>query len=193
MAARQFVVTAAAEIVRMAGCASCAVNRRILPVQVVCPARGVRCGPHHLMTRKTLEVWRRFWRNSSVAQETLGFRRSSLIRVVLAETLVVRRRFDVARMARRNRASLVVNVAELAVAHAKFRRQNFGSLMATHTVNLVGQSNLGEAVAGGHVRVASRAVHGKPGSRFIVLGVREFNIGVTARIDVHSNPLMRFG
>jgi hypothetical protein len=134
VAARQFVVAAAAIIGGVAGGASGAIERRELAVDIVLPTRGVRCGLHHLMAGDALVFRRQRWRHVLVAGEALRVRRGSALIVVDPETLYVRRRLYGRHVAGWSDTLGIIQMAGSAIGHAEPRRDFLRGIVTRYAV-----------------------------------------------------------
>lgn len=145
---------------------------------VVSPAGSVRNRHHHLVARLALRNSGCLRLDISVTYKTFRTRRCGFGRVVLAETLGVEVRLDVAGMAHGGRTRLVIDMASLAVRHAKFGWNGFRRLVASHAIDHLGQRQANQAVAGGDAVVTGGA------DKFVLIAnsevrrVREFQIYV---------------
>lgn len=117
--------------------------------------------------------------NVGVANKTLSSWRRGLRFVVLAEALGVKVRFDVAGMADRNRAGLIVDVAHVAIRHPEFCRYRLGSLVTPHAVNHFWQSQTCQVLALGYVRVTGCALQMVLVPYFKVRGVRKSQVDIS--------------
>jgi hypothetical protein len=135
----QLIVTAATIVGNVAGGANRAIESGVAAVDIVLPARSVRGRLHHLMAGRAAIACNCIGGNVAVTGEALGARRGGLFPMLHAKGFIVRGRFHVVVVARRENARPMVLMAESAVRHAEPVRQAMAGFVATHAIEHLGQ------------------------------------------------------
>ena len=184
MAAWQLIVTAAASVDGVARRAGLAVDRRVLAVDIVLPPRGVADWLHHLMAGRTLRFRRCRGNDVLMAHEALGSRLHRFTLVICTEAVGVKRRFDVARMTRGCGPSDLIDVTRLAIRHTEIRSDCSRGIVALHTIDHLGQGQVGEALAGRNRVVATGAIETELILRLEMRYVRKLDVDVLTGDDM---------
>ena len=181
VAARRLIVAAAAKISYVTDRTVRAVQRRVFPVDVVLPARGVRYGHHHLVAANAFLLAYGRRRDVHVANKTGRARLGRLVTVMQPESFRMRRRLHDARMNLRHRAGLYIHMTNLAIRHPKIGSQGLRYVMAINAVRHFRQIEVGKIGAFGDPIVAGRAIEMICVAVLEMLGVRKLNLRIFPR------------